>query len=315
MNLPAQAAALSVFQAVVIGGSFAGLSAALQLARARRTVRVIDAGSPRNRFAAAAHGVLGHDGTPGHELLAAARAQLLAYPHASIVSGRAVGAVPGAGRFTVQLEDGTQVTGRRLVLSSGQSDVLPELPGLPERWGATVLHCPYCHGYEIGGGAIGVLAASALSVHQALLVADWGDVTFFTQGIAIEAEDLAFMANRGIRVETVPVVALEGPAPALDHALLQDGRRVPLRAVFIGAPLQQNSPIAESLGCRMDDTPQGRIVRTDEWKLTSVAGIYAAGDMARAPSNLNFAMCDGMAAGIGLHRSLVLEDMQTPRQS
>ena len=295
-------------QALIVGGSFAGLSAALQLARARRKVQVVDAGLPRNRFAAHAHGVLGHDGTPGHELLARARAQLLAYPDATIIEGQAVSASSSTGGFSVQLADGRELSARRLLLATGQSDVLPVLPGIAERWGTAVLHCPYCHGYEIGGGPIGVLAASAMSVHQALLVSDWGAVTFFTQGIDIGDEDLVLMANRAIRVETTPVTGLGGAAPALDHAVLQDGRHIPLKALFVATQLRQNTAIAESLGCVMDETPQGRIVRTDDWKLTSVPGVYSAGDMARMPGNLGFAMCDGMAAGVGLHRSLVMED-------
>lgn len=198
--------------ALIIGGSFAGLAAALPLARARRQVLVIDAGQPRNRFASHAHTVLGHDGKPGSQMLAEAREQLRAYPTVQFVNGHATSAVRQASAdedFVVEVDGGQRwFTGRRLLLATGVSDTLPDLPGLAERWGRTVLHCPYCHGYEIGGGAIGVMGAGAASLHQALLLPDWGDVTFFTQGVPellqMSAQDRAALARRGVTVEDTP---------------------------------------------------------------------------------------------------------------
>src|SRR5215217_3933386 len=140
--------------AIIIGGSYAGLNAAMQLARARRRVLVIDDRRPRNRFAARAHGVMGRDGMPGAEIAAEARAQVLAYPTAAFRDGEVVDARSGACGFEIRLADGERVTGRRLMLATGVQDILPDLPGVKERWGRTVLHCPYCHGYEIGGGPI-----------------------------------------------------------------------------------------------------------------------------------------------------------------
>jgi thioredoxin reductase len=296
--------------AIIVGGSFAGLSAALQLARARRRVLVIDAGLPRNRFASESHGVLGHDGKPGSQVLAEARQQLLAYPTVQIFSGRVSRVDSGEAGFVVEAEDGMRwFTGRRLLLATGVADVLPEIPGLQERWGKTVVHCPYCHGYEIGGGAIGVLGTGPMSVHQALLFADWGEVTLFTQGVvAVSAEEQALLAARKVRVESSPIAELRGTAPALDGVLLRDGRQVAIKALLVGTQVRMASPLAAALGCAFDDSPFGPIVRIDAWGLTSVPGVYAGGDMARVPHSITFACAGGVAAGIGLHASLVTQD-------
>jgi thioredoxin reductase len=282
--------------AIIVGGSFAGLSAALQLARARRQVLVIDAGLPRNRFASESHGVLGHDGKPGSQVLAEARQQLLAYPTVQVFSGRVSRVDSGEAGFVVEAEDGMRwFTGRRLLLATGVADVLPEIPGLQERWGKTVVHCPYCHGYEIGGGAVGVLGTGPMSVHQAMLFADWGEVTLFTQGVvAVSPEEQASLIARKVKVESSPIAELQGSAPTLDGVLLRDGRKVAIKALLVG--------------CAFDDSPFGPIVRIDAWGLTSVLGVYAGGDMARVPHSITFACAGGVAAGIGLHASLVMED-------
>jgi thioredoxin reductase len=298
--------------AIIVGGSFAGLSAALQLARARRNVLVIDAGLPRNRFASESHGVLGHDGKPGSQLLAEARQQLLAYPTAKVFSGRVSRVQTGEAGFVVEVKDGLRwFTGRRLLLATGVTDVLPPIPGLEARWGKTVVHCPYCHGYEIGGGAVGVLGTGPMSVHQALMFADWGDVTLFTQGVVeVSAEEQVLLAARKVRVESSPIAELQGTEPALDGVLLQDGRHVGIKALLVGTQVRMASPLAEALGCAFDDSPFGPIVRIDAWGMTTVNGVYAAGDMARVPHSITFATAGGVAAGIRLHSSLITEDAQ-----
>ncbi|WP_291838304.1 NAD(P)/FAD-dependent oxidoreductase [Brevundimonas sp.] len=295
--------------AIIIGGSYAGLNAAMQLARARRRVLVIDDNRPRNRFAARAHGVMGRDGVPGSEIAAEARAQVSAYPTAAFRRGEVVNARKGRCGFEVDLADGARVTGRRLMLAYGVQDILPDLPGVKERWGRTVLHCPYCHGYEIGGGPIGVLGAGPMSVHQAVMVAEWGQVVLFLDGkLEPDADQSRMLARRGVTVEATPVAALEGEGPALDGARLADGRLVPLKAVFVGPRLRLNGDLAQALGCEIEDTPVGQMIRTDEMKQTTVPGVFAAGDAARVMSNVTLAAADGVMAGIALHRSLIEED-------
>ncbi len=291
--------------AIVIGGSFAGLSAAMYIARARRSVAIIDAGLPRNRFAAHSHGFFGHDGSAPGDMLAAARAQVLAYPTASLVSGEARTAKPLGDGFAVTLGSGETLSADRLVLAFGLHDELPPLPGLVERWGNSVIICPYCHGFEFSGQRLGVLAMTPMSAHQAMLVAEWGPVTYFSNGFEPDAATRDDLLRRGVSIEATPVAALLGAAPELAAVELADGRRVAVDALFIGPQSRLNSDIADQLGCAFDEAPFGRIIRTDALKQTSVPGVFAAGDIARPMHSVTFASADGVMAGTALHRSLV----------
>ena len=298
-----------VYDALVVGGSWAGLSAAMQLARARRRVLVVDAGRPRNRFAHTSHGFLGQDGRTPAAILETARAQVLAYPTAELLHDQAARAEPGDGAFEVALASGATLRARRLVLATGIVDELPDVPGLRERWGTSVLHCPYCHGFEVADGRLGVLAVGEQSVHQALLLPDWSaDVTLFTNG-AFEptAAQLATLAGRGVRVEPRRVVELVGDGAALAGVRLADGGGVVgLDALFTASRTRMASPLAEQLGCAFDDGPFGPVIRTDARKETTVTGVYAAGDAARVPHNATWASADGVTAGVYAHQSLAL---------
>ncbi|WP_175954280.1 NAD(P)/FAD-dependent oxidoreductase [Burkholderia sp. BCC0405] len=294
-------------EVIVIGGSFAGLSAAMQLARARRRVLVVDAGRPRNRFATHAHGFFGQDGKPPAQIVDEAAAQLAAYPTVQRIAGDVRTAERDAhGRFHVTLADGRRASADRLILATGIRDELPALPGLAERWGVSVLHCPYCHGYEVSGQRLGVLATHPLSVHQAILLPDWGPTTWFTQGRAeANDEEAALLAARGMRIERSPVVAIVGDAPRIEALRLADGQVVPIDALFVGARTVMASDLAQQLGCAFDEGPLGIAIRVDAWKQTSVAGVFAAGDASSLMTNATFASASGVAAGVGAHRSLI----------
>ncbi|MDL5364254.1 NAD(P)/FAD-dependent oxidoreductase [Xanthomonas sp. NCPPB 2654] len=299
--------------AVIVGGSFAGLSAALMLARGHRKVLVVDAGLPRNRYAPHSHGLLALDGMPGSAVLAQARAQLLAYPTVEWWEGQVEDAKALPGGWEVALADGRQAHARGLVLATGVADQLPELPGVAERWGHSVMHCPYCHGYELGRQArIGVLGNGTTgSAEQALMLADWGQVTLFAQGMPLDdAELMAKLARRGVQVETRQAVALEGEGTAIDGMRVADGERVAIQALFLAAPMAMATPLAERLGCAFDDGPLGPYLRVDEKKSTSLPRVYAAGDAARMFGNATLASADGVLAGIGLHHTLIAEDSQ-----
>lgn len=199
------------FDVIIVGGSYAGISAGMQLARARRRVLVMDTGLRRNRFARASHGFLGQDGRDPAAIADDARAQLLAYPSVEWLSEAAVAAKKEADGFVVKAANGERFTARRLILASGVADELPEIPGLAERWGRHVFHCPYCHGYELDGGPIGVLAASPLAIHHALMLPDWGATTFFLNGVfEPDAEQMSRLDRRGVTIEREAVVALGG---------------------------------------------------------------------------------------------------------
>lgn len=292
------------FDAVIVGGSFAGLSAAMMLARARRSVLVVDSGLPRNRFSSHSHGVLGLDGIAGSDLLRQAKAQLLDYSTVRWATDTVIDAKPTVDGFAVTSAGGETWAARKLLLATGIRDVLPELPGLAERWGHSVLHCPYCHGYEIGGGEIGLLGGHALSSMMAGVLADWGQVTLFAHGMNLDEETLATLQRRGVRIETEQVVALEGEAPQLSAALLADGRRIDLRALFVSARQQMASPLVEQLGCELDESPVGVLIRVDAQKQTTVPGVYAAGD-ATVMGNITLASAEGVRAGVSLHHALI----------
>lgn len=294
------------YDTIVVGGGSAGLSAAQALARARRQVLVVDAGQPRNRFAAAVHNVLGHDGKTPAQLLAAGREELARYPTASIFHGEARTAVADSEGFSLTLVDGRGVSARTLVLATGVGDVLPPLEGLQARWGRSVLHCPYCHGFEIGGRAIGVFVGEAMGLHRTLMLPDWGPTTCFLQdGFEPDAEDARRLAARGVTLERTPVAALLGEAPSLEGVRLVDGREIAVHALFVGSRIEPVGPLATALGCTFDAGPQGPHLRVDAMQQTSVPGVFAAGDLARPMHSVPLAVASGLLAGVGAHQALI----------
>eukprot|EP01037_Dinobryon_pediforme_P028490 gene28490-31790_t len=291
---------------IVIGGSFAGHSAALQLARARQDVVLIDAGAPRNRFADAAHGFLGQDGSAPYAIMREASRQLLKYPTAQVQSAQVQHAVRVDDHFVLHLSSGLELRAKRLVLATGVTDILPDIPGMAERWGETVLHCPYCHGYEVRDHALGIIANHPMSAHQAALIPDWGPAIYFTQGMyEPDPEQAALLAKRGVAIERTPVIALLGEVPSLRAVELADGRMIEVAAVFTAPRTRQTSAVAEDLGCALEEGPTGRFIKVDAWGLTSVPGVYAAGDATSPMHNATVASASGVLAGIGAHQSLV----------
>lgn len=294
------------YDTIVVGGGSAGLSAAQALARARRQVLLIDAGQPRNRFAAAIHNVLGHDGKTPAQLLAAGRAELGRYPTASVIDGEARTAETEGDGFSVSLVDGRILHARTLVLATGVRDVLPPIEGLAARWGRSVLHCPYCHGFEIGGRAIGVFVGDAMGLHRALMLPDWGPTTCFLQdGFEPDADDARKLAARGVVLERTPVAGLLGEAPSLDGVRLVDGRHIPVHALFVGSRIEPVGTLAHTLGCTFDAGPQGPHLRVEAMQQTSVPGVFAAGDLGQPMHSVPLAVASGLLAGVGAHQRLI----------
>lgn len=294
------------YDVIIIGGSFAGMSAALQLARARRPILVVDAGHPRNRFADASHGFLGQDGVAPATIMREALRQLSAYPSVDFIHGQATSATGELDRFEVVLEAGAAHAARRLVLATGVADTLPDIPGLAERWGQSVMHCPYCHGYEVRDRRIGVLANHPMSSHQALMLPDWGPTTFFTQGmVAVDEELAAKLAARGVAVETTAIVEVLGEGLAISGVRLADGRSVALEAIFTAPQTAPASPLAAQLNCAFEDGMTGQHVKLEAGQLTTVPGVYSAGDAASPMHNATLASAAGVMAGIGAHQSLI----------
>lgn len=296
------------YDVIIIGGSFAGLSAAMQLARARRDVLIIDTGAPRNRFAKTSHGFPGQDGNSpaaiGHTL----RAELSLYPTVRFHHAQATAAASQGDGFAVSLSTGETLETHRLVLAYGVRDTLPDLPGLTERWGSSVLHCPYCHGYELLQQPVGVLARNELAMHQALLLPDWGPTTLFTQGnFAPTPDQRQTLAKRGVTVEEVPITRLIGAVPALEAVKLSDGRDVPIGGLFVAPETTPSSELGAMLGCETKEGPTGPYLVVDDLQATSVPGVFAAGDLASPMANATLAAAAGVMAGVAAHRSLIFE--------
>ncbi|MCO6383161.1 NAD(P)/FAD-dependent oxidoreductase [Oceanicola sp. 502str15] len=289
------------FDVIVIGGGSAGQSAALQLLRARRRVAVVDAGRPRNRRAAHAQGFFTRDGATPGSLLEISRAQLERYGTLEWVEGEAVGASGARDAFRVELAGGRMLEGRRLIFAVGVRDDLPGVEGLEPLWGREVFHCPYCHGYELERGDIGVIGSSELVVHMAELITEWGEVTFLPFGFVPDAGQVAAMEARGVRVESAALARLEaGPV-----AHLADGRALRFAGLFAASRVWPASPLPEALGCRVEETPMGGVLAVDAMGETSVAGVFSCGDAARQPHSIALAVGHGAMTGAGVHRSLV----------
>ncbi|WP_419999577.1 NAD(P)/FAD-dependent oxidoreductase [Streptomyces boninensis] len=291
------------YDAVIIGGGAAGLSTALVLGRARRKVAVIDAGEPRNAPAAHMQGFLSRDGMSPAALLEVGRAEVAGYG-VDLVAGKADEVAGADDGFTVRLAGGPVLHARHVVMATGLRDELPEIPGLRERWGRDVLHCPYCHGYEVRDRAFAVLGTHPVSVSQALLVRQWSDDVVYVPGeLPLADDDRDRLAARGVRI--APAGAIKGVATAADRLRgveLADGRVVPCEVAFVFPRMVPNDGVLDGLGC--DRTPAG-FVATDDAGRTSVPGIWAVGNAGDPRALVISAAGKGAAAAFALNHDLV----------
>ncbi|MGV9349437.1 NAD(P)/FAD-dependent oxidoreductase [Streptomyces spiralis] len=290
------------YDVVVIGAGAAGLNAALVLARARRRVAVVDTGEPRNAPAAHMQGFLSRDGMPSAALLEVGRAEVAGYG-VDLIDGRVDHIGPG---FTVHLAGGAALRARRLVVATGLRDELPEIPGVAERWGKDVLHCPYCHGYEVRGRPIGVLGTSPIGVHQALLLRQWSeDVVLFTHAMELSGEDHERLTARGVRVIDGDIKRVVAANDRVSGVELADGRIVPRSVVFLFPRMVPHDALLTALGCA---TENGWVV-TDRTGRTSVAGVWAVGNVADARAQVVTAAGMGSAAAMAVNTDLLEEDV------
>lgn len=299
------------YDVVVIGGGAAGLSGAQMLARARRSVVVIDAGSPRNAPAAGAHGLLGLDGIKPNELLERGRAEVRRYG-GQVVSGEVVRAGRDGAGFTVTLDDRRTVGARRLLVTTGLVDELPNLPGVRERWGKDVLHCPYCHGWEVRDRAIGVLASNQMAVHQALLFRQWSDdVTLFTHTVtAPTGEQAEQLAARGIKVAPSEVISLDIADDRLIGVRLADGTRVDRDVLVVAPRMVARAKFLEPLGLHTIEhsTGLGEYIPADAHGRSEVPGVWVAGNVTDLTAQIGVAAAAAASAAAQINADLVAEE-------
>ena len=300
------------YDVVVVGGGAAGLSGAVALLRSRRLVLVVDAGRPRNATAPGIHNMLTRDGLPPLDLVALGREEVRRYG-GEVREGRAVAAARLGDGFEVRLGSGERLTTRRLLVTSGLVDELPEVDGLRERWGRQVLHCPYCHGWEVRDQRIGVLATGPASVHQALLFSQLSDdVVVLAHTAPPTPQDRARLAAAGVRVQEGEVVALEGPAHTLERARLADGTSVPLDAVVVAPRMLARSAVLDSLGLAPQAHPSGlgEQYPGDPTGRTELHGVWVAGNVADVGAQVMAAAAAGTVAGAAINMDLIEADLR-----
>ncbi|MGW0920428.1 NAD(P)/FAD-dependent oxidoreductase [Streptomyces sp. NPDC002755] len=305
------------YEVIVVGGGAAGLSAALVLGRARRRTLVVDAGEPRNEPAAHMQGYLSRDGMSPAEFLTVGREEIARYG-VELVRDRAVDATRDEG-FAVRLAGGAPsggprtVRARQLVVATGLKDELPPVPGLAERFGRDVLHCPYCHGWEVRDQAFGVLATTPMSVHQALMVSQWSkDVTLFLHTVAeadLTDQDLRRLAAAGVRVVPGEVAGLAVEQDRLTGVRLRDGQVHDREVVFVAPRAVPRTDLITRLGAEMGETPFGTYPVVDARGLTSVPGLWAAGNASGFAEQVVNAASRGYRAGAAINGELLMADL------
>ncbi|MFD8098617.1 NAD(P)/FAD-dependent oxidoreductase [Nocardia fluminea] len=302
------------YDVVVLGGGAAGLNGALMLARSRRSVAVIDAGAPRNAPAQGIHGLLGREGMPPLELLELGRAEVRGYG-GHVVSGEVVsvaraGDTAGA-EFLVTLADGSTVSARRILVATGLADELPDVPRLREHWGHDVLHCPYCHGWEVRDQRIAVLASGPMSVHQALLFSQLTDDIVFLSHTAdpLTAEDAEKLVARGIRIVDGKVVEVLG-TDRLTGVQLADGSVVERDALVVGPRMNTRATFLTDLGLIPEPHPSGMgdHIPADPTGRTAVPGVWIAGNATDPSAQVGAAAAAGAMAGAQINAELVMAE-------
>jgi thioredoxin reductase len=308
---------LDSYEVVVVGGGAAGLNGALMLARSRRSVVVVDAGAPRNRPAAGVHGLLGHDGIPPGELIERGRAEVRRYG-GHVVTGAVTTAARDGDRFVVALGDGRSTRARRLLVASGLVDELPDVPGVRERWGRDVVHCPYCHGWEVRDRAVGVLSSGPMSVHQALLFRQLSpDVVCLSHTAPPDDEQAEQLAARGIRVVDGEVASLEVVEDRLTGVRFRDGTVIERDALVIAPRMVARAGFLADLGLRATEHPSGlgEHLPADPTGRTDVPGVWAAGNVTDLSAQVGASAAAGAFAAAQINADLVAEETRAAVES
>ncbi|AUI53288.1 thioredoxin reductase [Arthrobacter crystallopoietes] len=298
------------YDVAIIGGGAAGLSAAQALGRSRRSVVVIDAGEPRNAPAAAMHNFLSRDGMNPLELLKEGRGELVKYG-VEVIKTRALDSRHSDAGFTITLGNGTEVSARRLILATGLKDQLPDIAGLAENWGNDVLHCPYCHGWEVKDLRLGVVD-SAMAMHQSQMFTQWSNnVTLFKDpNKVLAAEELEQLEALGVEVVEAVVTAVLGEAGSVQGVELSDGTQREIDALVIMPNFDVDVSCVKSLGLVTQEhvSGLGRHVPVDDGGQTEVPGLWLAGNVANPMAQVIMAAADGLGMGLRVNADLMQEE-------
>lgn len=298
-----------MYDVVIVGAGPAGLSAALILGRSRRRVLVCDTGKPRNRASRAMHGFLTRDGMSPLEFLHIGREQLAPYDTVELRQVEVTGAeCERDSRFRIHLAAGDSVQSRKLLIATGVTDNIPDIPGLRQLYGSSVFHCPYCDGWEFRDQPIAIYGRGSRGHGLSLELTGWShDLTLCTDGPSeIDADGLAQLRRHHIRVREEPVERLEGHDGALERVFFRNGEPLAVRALFFTTGQRQQSPLAMSLGCQLNEKGT---VRTGKYETTHLPGLYVAGDASRNVQWVVVAAAEGAEAAFAINTDLLKDDL------
>jgi thioredoxin reductase len=296
-----------MLDAVIIGGGAAGLTAALYLGRFRRKIILFDTGTQANRVSHAAHGFFTRDGTSPSELIRIGQEQLRPYETVRVQSCAVRAISPEDRYFRISLEDGSDLMSRKVLLAIGLKDTLPSLPNIEQFWGKTVFHCPYCDGWEMREQPIAIIADGAAGLHLAkLLRVLTSDLVLCTNGnTELAEEERASLLRHDVKIIEAPIARLEGQGETLEAIVFSDGQTLARRGIFVRPKSLHQADFAAQLGCQMTGD---NLIQVDEMGRTSIAGVYAAGDIASKMRQILMASMQGASAAIGINSDLIAED-------
>ncbi|GAB3772259.1 FAD-dependent oxidoreductase [Spirosoma horti] len=299
-----------LFDVIVVGGSYSGLSAAMTLGRSLRKVLVIDSGKPCNRQTPHSHNFLTQDGETPANIAAIAREQVLRYPSVSFLSDLAIKAASDPDGFLIETAGGQEFKSRKLILATGVEDLMPPIPGFAECWGRSVLHCPYCHGYEVAGQRLGILANGDTAYELVRLIQHWSPkLALFTNGPAsLTPEQRRIIDQLNVPVMDEPLSAIAHEQGNLTELQFADGPAYAIDALYSRVPFRQHSDLAEQLGCAMTESG---LINTAGFGKTNVPGVYTAGDNSSPMRQVSMAVTNGSLAGVWVNRELMEEDLST----
>ncbi|QEM13001.1 NAD(P)/FAD-dependent oxidoreductase [Mucilaginibacter rubeus] len=294
------------FDVIIIGGSSAGLSSGMALGRAMRKILIIDSGKPCNSQTPHSHNFFTRDGQTPHEILTIAREQTLKYPTVTLLHSEATHCSPITNGFEVSTRSGETFSTKKVILAAGIKDQMPDIPGFAECWGISVIHCPYCHGYEYGHQRTGIFANGETAFEMAKLISNWTkDLTLFTNGKStLTEEQQAIIHNNDIQIVEDEIEALDQHNGQINALRLRNGSEIKLKALYARLPFTQHSDIALQLGCQF--TEQGHI-QVDAKQKTTIPGIYAAGDSASGIRSIANGVNSGTMAGVMANLELIDE--------
>lgn len=294
------------FDVIIVGGSYAGLSAGMGLGRALRNVLIIDSGQPANRYTPHSHNFLTHDGRSPAEIATIAKQQVDKYSTVKRITGQVLSAERIDKEFTVTLADGARYRASKLIFATGIVDICPEIQGLSECWGKSVLHCPYCHGYEVRDVATGILGNGDYAFDFGSLISNWtSQLTIYTNGAStLSKEQTAKLTKHNIRIVEDQIDSLNHTNGYLDGIAFVNGNSTIVKALYTRPAFKQHSDLPKTLGCEL--TEDGYI-KVDGGHHTTVAGLYACGDNVTRMRTVANAVAMGTTTAITLNKDMILE--------